>query len=74
VIAAACAAGLLLVAPALAPAATTTTVQGTAAPGTPPELNKVFVTKYGPAKGDRVLVLIPGFLGSVARFLKHLGR
>jgi pimeloyl-ACP methyl ester carboxylesterase len=62
-----CAAALLLV---CGPAAAqeTVTLQGTAAPNTPPELNKVFVTKFGPAKADRVLVLVPGTIGGAGTF------
>ena len=44
------------------------TVQGTAAPDTPPELNKVFVTKFGPSNADRVLVLVPGTIGGAGNF------
>ena len=44
------------------------TVQGTAAPNTPPELNKVFVTKFGPSNADRVLVLVPGTIGGAGDF------
>ena len=46
----------------------TVTIQGTDAPGTPPELNKVFVTKFGPSKADRVLVLVPGTIGGAGTF------
>jgi pimeloyl-ACP methyl ester carboxylesterase len=66
-VAALCAAALLVV---CGPAAAqdTVTLQGTAAPNTPAELNKVFVTKFGRAKADRVLVLVPGTIGGAGIF------
>lgn len=67
-VAAACAAGLLVAAGPASAQGSTVTVQGTAAPGTPSELNKVFVTKFGPAKADRVLVLVPGTIGGAGTF------
>ena len=74
VLAAALGAAALLVAAAPAAAGLlgaqgeTVTIQGTAAPNTPAELNKVFVTKFGPAKADRVLVLVPGTIGGAGTF------
>lgn len=67
-VAAAFAAAVLVTAGPAAAAGTTTTIQGTDAPGTPPELNKVFVTKFGPSKADRVLVLVPGTIGGAGDF------
>jgi pimeloyl-ACP methyl ester carboxylesterase len=72
-VAAVCATVMLAAAgPAAAGLATspsqTAEIQGTAAPNTPPELNKVFVTKFGPAKADRVLVLVPGTIGGAGTF------
>jgi hypothetical protein len=42
-----------------------TTLDGFAAAGTPPELNKVRILKQGPKKADHVLVLVPGTSGGV---------
>jgi len=42
-------------------------VQTPAAPG-PDEFNRVWVDKYGPKNGKRVLVLIPGTIGSSGDF------
>jgi pimeloyl-ACP methyl ester carboxylesterase len=67
-VAAACAAALLTAAGPAAAQGETVTVQGTAAPNTPPELNKVFVTKFGPSNADRVLVLVPGTIGGAGNF------
>jgi pimeloyl-ACP methyl ester carboxylesterase len=61
----------LAVAPGAASAAVpakTTTLPGFAAPGTPAKYNRVFVTKYGPKKPDRILVLIPGTSGGAGNF------
>jgi pimeloyl-ACP methyl ester carboxylesterase len=67
-IAAACAFALLAASGPAAAQGETVTVEGTAAPNTPPELNKVFVTKFGPSKADRVLVLVPGTIGGAGTF------
>ena len=67
-VAAACAAALLTAAGPAAAQGETVTVQGTAAPNTPPELNEVFVTKFGPSNADRVLVLVPGTIGGAGNF------
>ncbi len=45
-----------------------TTMGGFAAPGTPPELNKVQVLKQGREKADHVLVLVTGTSGGAAYF------
>ena len=37
-------------------------------PGTPAKYNKVFVTKYGPSRHNKVLVLIPGTNGGAGNF------
>ena len=47
-------------APAAAPPTRVVTMDGYAAPGTPPELNKVKVIQIGQARAKRVLVLVPG--------------
>jgi hypothetical protein len=53
----------LIVAGAPASAATTTVaIEGANAPG-PRQYDRVFVTKVGPRSADRVLVLVPGFIG-----------
>lgn len=46
----------------------TTILKGYAAPGTPAKYNKVYVTKFGPAKAKRVLVLVPGTSGGAGNF------
>jgi pimeloyl-ACP methyl ester carboxylesterase len=66
--AALCAAALLVAAAPAAAQEETVVMEGTAAPNTPPELNKVFVTKFGPAEADRVLVLVPGTIGGAGTF------
>lgn len=43
-----------------APPERVVTMQGVAAPGTPPDLDKVKVIKVGPARAKHVLVLVPG--------------
>jgi hypothetical protein len=43
-----------------APPERVVTMQGVAAPGTPPQLDKVRVIKVGPARARHVLVLVPG--------------
>src|SRR5918994_1322146 len=56
-------AGATMVAGAPASAATTTVaIGGSDAPG-PRQYDRVFVTKVGPRRADRVLVLVPGFIG-----------
>jgi len=47
-------------APAAAPPTRVVTMDGYAAPGTPPELNKVKVIQIGRARARHVLVLVPG--------------
>jgi pimeloyl-ACP methyl ester carboxylesterase len=64
VAAAAAAVLALAAAPALAKL---TTIEGATAPG-PASFNKVFVSKFGPKKAKRVLVLIPGTSGGAGDF------
>ncbi|HWV84453.1 MAG TPA: hypothetical protein VNZ62_03330 [Capillimicrobium sp.] len=47
-------------APAAAPSTRVVTMNAYAAPGTPPQLNKVRVVKIGQPRARRVLVLVPG--------------
>jgi pimeloyl-ACP methyl ester carboxylesterase len=56
----------LLLASAVA-GATTTTIDGAKAPG-PKRYDEVFVTKVGPKRADRVLVLVPGTIGGAGDF------
>ena len=58
------AAGPVVVAPA---AVTTTTIKGAKAPG-PKRYDEVFVTKVGPKRADRMLVLVPGTIGGAGDF------
>jgi len=53
-----------------APAASSSvfTVQGFAAPGTPPQYNQVMVRRFGSANASKVLVLVPGDLGGAGDF------
>jgi len=57
-------AGSVVVAPA---AVTTTTIKGAKAPG-PKRYDEVFVTKVGPKRADRTLVLVPGTIGGAGDF------
>jgi pimeloyl-ACP methyl ester carboxylesterase len=59
---------LTISAPAAAEPLSVTTMDGFAAPGTPPELNKVIVVKQGSPKADHVLVLVPGTSAGAAYF------
>ncbi len=63
------AAGLLAGSPGVAAAAgDITTIKGHKAPGTPSKYNKVGIRKQGPAKADKVLVLIPGTSAGATNF------
>ncbi len=41
---------------------------GVVVPGTPKELNASITVRYGPAKPQRVLLLMPGYLGGAGDF------
>jgi pimeloyl-ACP methyl ester carboxylesterase len=61
-VAAACTVVLALAAAPASAVITTVAIEGANAPG-PRQYDRVFVTKVGPRKADRVLVLVPGFIG-----------
>ncbi len=51
-----------------ASAAKPTVVKVVSLPGTPAKYNKVFITKYGPSRAKKVLLLIPGTNGGAENF------
>jgi len=60
-------AALALLVAAASAATSTVPIKGGKAPG-PKQYDRVFVTKVGPEGADRVLVLVPGFVGGAGDF------